>query len=158
MATPVVKVQPQGFCVSYPKTRWRVTFVEESTGKFYFRLYGEDFHFEPRDRYRYLTYADARQAAYCFLELMKRLERSRMKLGILAEIGLLKFPQQIYCFYELFLVVDRIRYTWEITTPHGWTVRGNRWYKQPERAIAKAQEHIEREVAITQIVEVVGWV
>ena len=81
-----------------------------------------------------------------------------MKLGILAEIGLLKFPQQIYCFHELFLVVDRIRYTWEITTPHGWTVRGNRWYKQPERAIAKAQEHIERELAITQIVEVVGWV
>jgi hypothetical protein len=43
--------------------------------------------------YRYPSYDDAKRAAHRVLELMKHLERSRMKLSILAEIGLLKFPQ-----------------------------------------------------------------
>ena len=92
--TGAVKLQPQGVSVQYPKTTWRVFFVEDAAGKFQFRLAGKDFKFEPRDRYRYPTHDDARRAAFCFLELMKHLERSRMKLGILAEIGILKFPQE----------------------------------------------------------------
>ncbi len=40
-------------------------------------------------------------------------ERSRMKLSVLAEIGILKFPQQAYRQHELWVVVDRTRYTGE---------------------------------------------
>lgn len=47
--TAAVKVQPQGFSVQYPKTQWRVFFVEDAAGKFQFRLAGRDFKFEPRD-------------------------------------------------------------------------------------------------------------
>lgn len=152
-----VRIQPQGFSVQYPKTRWRVTFVEESSGKFYFRLYGEEFCFEPRDRYRYPSYDAARRAAHCFLELMKRLERSRMKLSVLAEVGILKFPQEHYLSHELWLLVDRTRYSWETLTAHGYA-RTHYWYKHPEVALSKGREYIERELAIVQIVEVVGWV
>jgi hypothetical protein len=92
--TASVKIQPTGFSVQYPKTSWRVIFVEDAAGKFYFRLCGKDFRFEPRDRHRYPNYDVARRAAYCFLELMKRLERSRMKLNVLSEIGILKFRKK----------------------------------------------------------------
>jgi hypothetical protein len=91
--TAAVRIQHQGFSVQYPKTQWRVSFVEDTTCKFRFLLCGHDFKFEPRDRYHYPTHDDARRAAHCFLELMKRLERSQMKLSVLTEIGLLKFPQ-----------------------------------------------------------------
>src|SRR5919199_2376619 len=151
-----VTIQPQGFSVQYPKTPWRVIFVEHSSGKFYFRLSSQDFWFEPRDRYRYPSHEDARRAAFCFLELMKRLERSRMKLSILAEIGILKFPRETYRTYELWVLVDRTRYTWELITTTGFCVRSQRWYKHPDTAIAKAQAHIDRELAISQIRDVVG--
>ncbi|MBW4543103.1 MAG: hypothetical protein KME25_01440 [Symplocastrum torsivum CPER-KK1] len=156
--TATVRIQPQGFCVQYPKTPWRVIFIEDASGKFQFRLSGTDFKFEPRDRYCYPTHDAARRAAFCFLELLKRLERSRMKLSVLAEIGLLKFPQQTYRCCELWLVIDRERYTWEILTASGHCFRSQRWYKQPDTAIAKAKAHIDREIAISQIKEVVGWV
>ncbi len=112
--TATVTVQPNGFSVQYPKTQWRVIYVEHSSGKFYFRLSSQEFWFEPRDRYRYPSHDDAKRAAHCFLELMKRLGRSRMKLSVLAEIGILKFPQQVYRSCELWLLIDRTRYTWEI--------------------------------------------
>ncbi len=156
--TGAVKLQPQGFSVQYPKTTWRVFFVEDAAGKFQFRLAGKDFKFEPRDRYRYPTHDDARRAAFCFLELMKRLERSRMKLGILAEIGILKFPQETYHSYELWLLIDRTRYTWEILAAYGLCIRSQRWYKRPDTALVKAKLHIDREQAISQIKEIVGWV
>lgn len=157
MATAVT-VQPNGFSVQYPKTQWRVIFVEHSSGKFYFRLSSQEFWFEPRDRYRYPCHDDAKRAAQCFLELMKRLERSRKKLSILAEVGLLKFPQGLYRDCELWLVVDRGRCTWEIFTANGVCLRSQYWYKSPETALAKARLHIDRELAVIQIVEVVGWV
>jgi hypothetical protein len=37
-------------------------------------------------------------------------------------------------------------------------LRWQYWYKHPDTALAKAKAYINREVAITQIVEVVGWV
>jgi hypothetical protein len=114
--------------------------------------------FGPRDRYRYLSHNGARRAAHCFLELMKRLERSRMKLSILAEIGLLKFPQESYRSVEIWLLIDRTRYTWELITGEGYCFRSQRWYKQPNTAITKARLHIDRELAVSQIKEVVGWV
>ncbi len=156
--TAAVKIQPQGFSVQYPKTQWRVSFVEDTAGKFRFMLSGQNYKFEPRDLYRYLNHDAARRAAHCFLELLKRLERSRMKLSVLAEIGLLKFPQPTYRGCELWLVIDRERYTWEILTASGHCFRSQRWYKQPDTAIAKAKAHIDREIAISQIKEVVGWV
>lgn len=156
--TATVKLQPQGFCVSYPKTQWRVSYVEDASGKFQFRLAARDFKFEPRDRYRYPSHDDARRAAFCFLELLKRIERSRMKLSILAEIGLLKFPQETYRSQEIWLLVDRTRYTWEILTVDGYCFRSQRWYKHPDSALAKAKAHINRELAVSQIKDVVGWV
>lgn len=156
--TASVKIQPQGFCVQYPKTAWRVIFVEDAAGKFQFRLSGRDFRFEPRDRYRYPTHDASKRAACCFLELLKRLERSPMKLGILAEIGILKFPQETYRTCEIWLVVDRTRYTWEILTRAGYCFRSQRWYKHPDTTLLKAKAHIDREIAISQIKEVVGWV
>ncbi|MBD1806182.1 hypothetical protein H6F98_12065 [Microcoleus sp. FACHB-SPT15] len=156
--TAAVKIQPQGFSVQYPKTQWRVSFVEDSAGKFRFLLSGQNFKFEPRARYRYPSHDDARRAAHCFLELMKRLERSRMKLSILAEIGILKFPQETYRQHELWLIVDRTRYTWEAITASGFCWRSQRWYKQPDTAIVKARIHIDRELAVSQIRGVVGWV
>ena len=72
------------------------------------------FRFEPRDRYRYSSHDDARRAAHCFLELMKRLERSRMKLSVLAELGLLKFPQETFRQHELWLIVALSRDTCDI--------------------------------------------
>jgi hypothetical protein len=155
--TAAARIQPQGFSVQYPKTQWRVSFVEDTAG-FRFLLCGRDFKFEPRDRYRYPSHDEAKRAAYCFLELMKRLERSRMKLSVLAELGLLKFPQHTYRQHELWLVIDRTRYTWEAITANGFCLRSQRWYKQPDTALAKARAHIERELAVAQIVEVVGWV
>lgn len=156
--TATVKVQPQGFSVQYPKTPWQVMFIEDAAGKFHFRLYGEDFRFEPRDRYRYPDYDTARRAVYCFLELMKRLERSRMKLSVLSEIGLLKFPHGNYRGYELWVVIDRTRYTWEAVVANGFCIRSQRWYKHPDTAMAKARVHIDRELAVLQIRDVVGWV
>ena len=154
-----VTIQPQGFSVQYPQTQWRVSFVENSAGKFRFLLCGRDFKFEPRDRYRYPTHDDARRAAHCFLELMKRIERSRMKLSIVAEIGNLKFPQGTYLQHELWLVIDHTRYTsWGAIAGDGLCLRSHYWYKHPERARAIAIVQINRELAITQIVEVVGWV
>lgn len=126
-----VKIQPPGLYLSYPKTSWRVLFVEDAGGKFQFRLSGSDFKFEPRDRYRYPTHNDARRAAFCFLELLKRLERSRMRLGILAEIGILKFPQEVYQSHKLWLLIDRTRYSWEAFTADGYCCRSPYWYKQP---------------------------
>jgi hypothetical protein len=81
-----------------------------------------------------------------------------MKLSVLAEIGFLKFPQPSYRCCELWLVIDRERYTWEILTDSGHCFRSQRWYKQPDTVIAKAKAHIDREIAISQIKEVVGWV
>jgi hypothetical protein len=81
---------------------------------------------------------------------MKRLERSRMRLSVLAEIGLLKFPQEVYRTYELWVVIDRTRYTWELTTANGFCVRSQRWYKHPDSALAKAKAHIDRELAVSQ--------
>ncbi|MEQ8536963.1 MAG: hypothetical protein RIB93_05815 [Coleofasciculus sp. D1-CHI-01] len=156
--TATVKIQPSGFCVRYPKTSWRVTFVEEASGKFRFSLIGSDFKFEPRDRYRYPTHDDAKRAAVCFLELMKRLARSRMRLSVLAEIGLLKFPQQQHRGYKVWLVVDRARYSWEATRRDGLCIRSQRWYKRPETALSKAQQHIDCEYAKSQIRDVIGWV
>ncbi|HEY9674154.1 MAG TPA: hypothetical protein V6D11_22135 [Waterburya sp.] len=156
--TAAVTIQPQGFSVQYPKTQWRVSFVEDSAGKFRFLLSGRDFKFEPRDRYRYPSHDDAKRAACCFLELMKRMERSRMKLSVLAEIGILKFPQETYRQHELWLVVDRTRYTWEGITASGFCVRSQRWYKHPDTALIKAKVHIDRELAVSQIRGVVGWV
>lgn len=156
--TATVKVQPQGFGVTYPKTPWQVVFVEDASGKFYFRFCGQDFRFEPRDRYRYPSYDDSRRAAFCFLELLKRLERSRMKLGILSEIGILKFPQENYRSHELWLIIDRTRYTWEMIAADGFCIRSQRWYKHPDTAVSKAKVHIDRELAISQIKDIVGWV
>ncbi len=156
--TAAVTIQPTGFSVQYPKTQWRVSFVEEATGKFRFLLCGCDFKFEPRDRYGYPTHDEARRAAHCFLELMKRLERSRMKLSVLAEIGILKFPEETYRQHELWLVVDRTRYTWEAITASGFCLRSQRWYKHPNTALIKAKTHIERELAVSQIRGAVGWV
>lgn len=156
--TASVKIQPQGFYVSYPKTSWRVLFVEDASGKFQFRLSNRDFKFEPRDRYRYLTHNDAKRAALCFLELLKRLERSRMRLGILAEIGILKFTQETYHSHELWLLVDRTRYTWEALTVDGYCYRSLLWYKHPNTALLKAKAYVDREQAISQLKEVVGWV
>lgn len=156
--TATVTIQPQGFSVQYPKTQWRVCFVEDAGGKFQFRLAGRDFKFEPRDRYRYPTHDQAKQAAYCFLELMKRLERSKMKLNVLAEIGILKFPQETYHAYELWLVIDRGRYTWEIVAADGLCIRSQRWYKRHDSALTKAKLHIDRERTVAQIKDIVGWV
>ena len=97
---------------------------------------------------------------------MKRLDRSKKKLSILAEIGVLKFPQGTYRYCQLWLVVDRTRCTWEIFTVNGLCLRSalrssaslsQYWYKHPNTALIKAKAHIDRELAITQIVEVVGW-
>ncbi len=156
--TAAVRIQPTGFSVQYPKTQWRVSFVEEATGKFRFLLCSRDFKFEPRDRYGYPTHDEARRAAHCFLELMKRLERSRMKLSVLAEIGILKFPEETYHQHELWLVVDRTRYTWEAITASGFCLRSQQWYKHPNTALIKAKTHIERELAVSQIRGAVGWV
>ena len=156
--TAAVTIQPNGFSVQYPKTPWRVIFVQHSSGKFYFRLSSPEFWFEPRDHYRYPSHDDAKRAAYCFLELMKRLERSRMRLSILAEIGLLKFPQGLYRSCELWLLIDRTRYTWEVFTAQGLCLRSQYWYKSPDSALTKARAHVDRELAITQIKEIVGWV
>src|SRR4028118_665563 len=156
--TASVKIQPNGFSVQYPKTPWRVIFVEHSSGKFYFRLSSQEFWFEPRDRYRYPSHDDARRAAHCFLELMKRLERSRMKLSVLAEIGILKFQRENYRQHELWLVIDRTRYTWEASTANGFCLRSQRWYKQSDTALVKARVQIDRELAVSQIRGVVGWV
>lgn len=153
-----VKTVPTGFCVNYPKTNWQVNFVEDAQGKFRFYLTGQKVRFEPRDRYRYPNYDDARRAAFCFLELMKRLERSRMRLNILSEIGILKFPQQTYHGYELWLLVDRTRYTWEARLDNGFCVRSQRWYKRHNTALLKAKGHIDREIALGQIRDIVGWV
>ncbi|MFB8788118.1 MAG: hypothetical protein U7123_04555 [Potamolinea sp.] len=156
--TAAVKVQPQGFSVQYPKTQWRVFFVEDTTGKFQFRLASSDFKFEPRDRYRYPTHDDARRAAFSFLELMKRLERSPMKFNVLSEIGILKFPQETYRSYELWLLIDRTRYTWEILADDGLCIRSQRWYKRHDAALSKAKAHIDRQQALSQIKDIVGWV
>lgn len=80
-----------------------------------------------------------------------------MKLSVLAEVGILKFPQEHYLSHELWLLVDRTRYSWETLTAHGYA-RTHYWYKHPEVALSKGREYIERELAIVQIVEVVGWV
>jgi hypothetical protein len=40
---------------------------------------------------------------------MKRLERSRMKLGVLAEVGILKFPQENYlCHFSLVAILSKV--------------------------------------------------
>ncbi|NEO03443.1 MAG: hypothetical protein F6K50_51555, partial [Moorea sp. SIO3I7] len=100
----------------------------------------------------------AKRAALCFLELLKRIERSRMRMSILLEIGILKFPQQTYHSYEIWLLIDRTRYSWEAITPNGFCFRSQRWYKSPNTPILKAKKHIDRELAIYQIKDVVGWV
>ena len=89
---------------------------------------------------------------------MKRLERSRIKLSVLAEIGILKFPQETSRKHELWLVVDRTRYSWEVIAGDGLCIRSQRWYQQPDTAFAKAKAHIDRELPISKIRDVVGWV
>ncbi len=84
-------------------------------------------------------------------------DRSR-RLSILAEIGLIKFPQGLYRSCELWLLIDRTRYTWEIFTANGICLRSQYWYKHPDTALAKAKAHIDRELAVAQIKEIVGWV
>ncbi len=81
-----------------------------------------------------------------------------MKLSVLAEIGILKFPQETYRQHELWLVVDRTRYTWEAITASGVCLRSQRWYKQPDTALIKAKAHVDRELAVAQIRGVVGWI
>ncbi len=81
-----------------------------------------------------------------------------MKLSVLAEISLLKFPQETYRQHELWLLIDRTRYTWEAITASGFYLRSQRWYKQPDTAITKAKAHIDQELAVSQIRGVVGWV
>ncbi|HBB33775.1 MAG TPA: hypothetical protein DDZ80_05105 [Cyanobacteria bacterium UBA8803] len=157
MPAPVT-IQPQGFSVQYPKTPWLVIFIQDVRGRFRFILSGQDLQFEPRDRYRYPTQDDARRAALCFLELMKRLERSRMRLGILAEVGILKFPQEVYRSYQLWLLIDRTRYSWEVLGADGVCIRAERWYKRPETALNKAKDHIDWENAKDQIRDIIGWV
>jgi len=88
---------------------------------------------------------------------MKRLERSRMKLNVLSEIGILKFPQENYYSHELLLLIDRDRYTWETLTANGY-IRSPYWYKNPDMALIKGRAYIERELAVVQIINVVGWV
>ncbi len=48
--TAAVIIQPQGLIVKYPRTQWRVSFVEDAASKFRFVLCGYNFKFEPRDR------------------------------------------------------------------------------------------------------------
>jgi hypothetical protein len=157
--TAAVTIQPIGFIVQYPKTQWRVSFVEDSSGKFRFLLSGRDFKFEPRDRYRYPSHDDAKRAACCFLELMKRLERSRMKLSVLAEIGILSFPTRD--------LPPARAMAWSLTVlatvgrqlqPAASEKRSSQWYKHPDTAITKAKAHIDRELAVAQIRGAVGWV
>ncbi len=74
---------------------------------------------------------------------------------------LLKIPLYLIFYYKIKLrssLIDRTRYTWEIFTSDGVCLRSQYWYKHPDTALAKAKAHIERELAVTQIVEVVGWV
>jgi len=88
---------------------------------------------------------------------MKRLKRSRMKLNVLSEIGILKFPQENYYSHELWLLIDRDHYTWEMLTANGY-IRSPYWYKNPDTAVTIGRAYIERELAVVQIVNVVGWV
>ena len=81
-----------------------------------------------------------------------------MKLSVLAEIAILKFPQETYRKHELWLVVDRTRDSWEVIAGDGLCIRSPRWYKQPDTALALAKAHIHRESAISKIRDVVGWV
>ena len=76
----------------------------------------------------------------------------------MSEIGILKFPQETYHSYELWLVIDRGRYTWEILAAGGLCIRSQRWYKRPDAALVKAKLHIDREQAVAQIKDIVGWV
>ncbi|HEY9670473.1 MAG TPA: hypothetical protein V6D11_03450 [Waterburya sp.] len=41
---------------------------------------------------------------------------------------------------------------------NGICLRPFYWYKSPETALAKARLDIDRELAVTQIVQVVGWI
>lgn len=152
-----VRIQPQGYSVKYPKASWIVAFVESDRG-FRFTLSRPDFQFEPRDKYRYRTREDASRAASYFLELMKRLERSRMRFGVLAEIGVLKFPQEKYLHHQIWLLVDRDRYSWEAARGDGISIRAQYWYKKPETALDKAKAHIDWEIARSKIRDVIGWV
>lgn len=156
MPTPVI-LQPSGYSIRYPKTSWLVAFVESDRG-FRFTLSRPDFQFEPRDKYRYRTRDDASRAASYFLELMKRMERSRMRLGALAEIGILKFPQEVYLHHQIWLLVDRERYSWEAVRSDGISIRAQYWYKKPENALRKAKEHISWEITRIQIKDIIGWV
>ncbi len=81
-----------------------------------------------------------------------------MRLSILAEFGLLKFLQGLYRSCEVWLLIDRTRYTWEIFTAQGLCLRSQYWYKSPDSALAKAKVHVDRELAITQLKEIVGWI
>jgi len=81
-----------------------------------------------------------------------------MKLSVLAEIAILKFPQETYRKHELSLVVDPSRDSWEVIAGDGLCIRSQRWYKQPDTAVAKAKAHIDRELPISKIRDVVGWV
>jgi len=80
-----------------------------------------------------------------------------MKLNVLSEIGILKFPQENYYSHELWLLIDRDRYTWETLTANGY-IRSPYWYKNPDMALIKGRAYIERELAVVQIINVVGWV
>lgn len=140
------------------KSPWRIIFVEDAKWKFLFRLSGTDFKFEPRDKYRYPTHNDAKRAAYCFLELLKRIDRSPKRLNILMEIGILKFPQEFYRGYHIWLLVDRCRYSWEVITAEGHCFRSPNWYVRSSTALLRAKQNIDLNLTKTQILEAIGWV
>lgn len=152
-----VQIQP-GVAVPINKSPWRVIFVEDAKGKFLFRLCGSDFKFEPRDKYCYPTHDDARRAAYCFLELLKRIERSPKRLNILMEIGILKFPQETYRGYSVWLLVDRCRYSWEVMNSQGHCFRSQSWYVRSSTALLRAKQNIDLNQTKAQILHSIGWI
>lgn len=151
-----VLVQP-GVSSVVANSPWRIVYVEDEAGKFGFRLASRDLKFDPRDKYRYNTHEEAKRAAYCFVELMNRIERSPKRLNILMEIGILKFPQTHYRDWEVWLLLDRHRYSWEIMNDRYQCFRSQSWYKHPENAIQRAKENIDLAYTKAQLQKAIGW-
>lgn len=92
---------------------------EPVQGKFRFVLSGQDFQFEPRDKYRYPTHDDARAGGVLF----SGVSGSAWNVldngwGFWRSFGVLKFFQQMYRSYQVWLLVDRVRY--QIREVIGW--------------------------------------
>ena len=82
-------------------------------------------------------------------------------------MGILKLPPEVYRSCQIWLLIDRTRYTWEIITTNSLCLRSASLVStavavlvqnHPDTALAKARVDIDRELAVTQIVEVVEWV